>query len=551
MADEIQLHIQGNTRAAVEADLVEGELGFNQESTVLEGVYRRKIDGTFLHFPSEQKLDDIDKANKSGAQFIGVDGNDFNILTGDTDLQAVLENIDSTLVGLGASPSGVILANGTVPLTGDWDTGGSNNITSLLGLFLDDGSFDSIRHVDDLKGIVDFSGEDSTIGFGSTTSGIPTLRNGFFSTADYWTFGGGWSHDTDKALFTDSGGSGDLEQAKADLDAPVMGGCWYKFTYTVNNNTSGSTFKIPSSITDSFTDFNLPVTNGTHSVYVRLNGLNFKIEAVASGSGSIEFDSLSLQALVGGSVVVNNPVLVGDVRIDGRGISGGGGINSFGENPYLTLIKEDNSDLSASNILLSVIRLGANDFVTGGAGNRSNAYEFEVRTSTAGWSSGDAGILFREKSNLDGTTGNSTFREVDEFQNYRKWPGVTASSVTSSKGEEKLYPVISQIVNTVGPTTVLTIPIEDNSHYMVELKGSGHEHNGSTEDFSVKRIADVIRSGGGAVLNSNTSVHNYTGGTATLNFAVSGNDLLVQATGHASKTVDYITMIKLTNLSNR
>ena len=56
MTLEIQKLLEGTSRSAVgtgvELDLVLGENGVNIDPDFLEMIYRKKSDGTFLHFPS-------------------------------------------------------------------------------------------------------------------------------------------------------------------------------------------------------------------------------------------------------------------------------------------------------------------------------------------------------------------------------------------------------------------------------------------------------------------------------------------------------------------
>lgn len=53
MPDELQKHLKGTTRAAVEGALVTKELGFN-EGTEKEAIYKLSDSSGYLHFPSEE-----------------------------------------------------------------------------------------------------------------------------------------------------------------------------------------------------------------------------------------------------------------------------------------------------------------------------------------------------------------------------------------------------------------------------------------------------------------------------------------------------------------
>lgn len=121
MAVVLQKHLRGTTRAAVEADLVAGEIGINEASSQLELIALENDAVSLLHFPSLERLDDI-TASSSGASLIGVEDDSFTNITGDTDLQTTLKSIDNAI----GSTTGTLLQDGSRPLTAEWDTGAFN-----------------------------------------------------------------------------------------------------------------------------------------------------------------------------------------------------------------------------------------------------------------------------------------------------------------------------------------------------------------------------------------------------------------------------------------
>lgn len=126
MATELQKHLRGTTRAAVEADEEIGEIGWN-EATGDEG-YELIIEdiagSAHYHFPSRERMDDIG-ANVSGAIMIGVEDDSFTIITGDTDLQTCIKSIDDAFAALPALAN-VLLKDGSVQLTAAWNMGDQN-----------------------------------------------------------------------------------------------------------------------------------------------------------------------------------------------------------------------------------------------------------------------------------------------------------------------------------------------------------------------------------------------------------------------------------------
>lgn len=114
MADELQKLGWDSTRALAESGgsgAVEREpvinkgAGANGDGDVMEQII--KIGSSFYHWPAEERLAkgnagfSSSETITSGAQLIGVDDTNFNALSGNTDLQSVLDDIDSLLNGIG------------------------------------------------------------------------------------------------------------------------------------------------------------------------------------------------------------------------------------------------------------------------------------------------------------------------------------------------------------------------------------------------------------------------------------------------------------------
>lgn len=89
MADIIQKHLESNDTAALEADLVGKEIGISTEDKTL--VVKTLLNDIY-HIPSEEAL-----IEDTGASKIGVAQSDMSVLTGDIDLQNVIEQIDDQL----------------------------------------------------------------------------------------------------------------------------------------------------------------------------------------------------------------------------------------------------------------------------------------------------------------------------------------------------------------------------------------------------------------------------------------------------------------------
>jgi hypothetical protein len=141
MATELQKHGEGSSRADLEhatTGLKAKELGFNVDTAKYEGIYKMN-GGSFLHFPSLERLDDIG-AGVSGASLIGVEDDSFSSISGDTDLQTVLKSIDTAIAGITAvDGSDYLQHDGSVALTANWDVG-DFEITNIGGLTLSAGS---------------------------------------------------------------------------------------------------------------------------------------------------------------------------------------------------------------------------------------------------------------------------------------------------------------------------------------------------------------------------------------------------------------------------
>lgn len=143
MSDELQKLGFGADRAEIEAGDVEREPIYNYGAKEISVLY----DSTEYYFPSQQRLETgitsptTLEAITSGAQMVGVDDTNFSVLTGNTDLQTVLDEIDS-LLSVVDSMGYALLADGSVALEGDMII---NDDTKLLFGDDSDGSieFDS------------------------------------------------------------------------------------------------------------------------------------------------------------------------------------------------------------------------------------------------------------------------------------------------------------------------------------------------------------------------------------------------------------------------
>lgn len=100
MTDIIQSIYEGTSESATLADIIEGELGFSNDSEFQKLIYRHKNEGgpaTYENFISETwmaKTDSITAGGTgSGSDLMGVDNTNFLILTED-DAQSVFEEID-------------------------------------------------------------------------------------------------------------------------------------------------------------------------------------------------------------------------------------------------------------------------------------------------------------------------------------------------------------------------------------------------------------------------------------------------------------------------
>jgi len=571
MADELQKHGWDVTRALAESGglgMVEREQSVNSgggvNGTAAKFEQIIKFGSSFFHFPSEERLATADAGFSSteiitsGAQVIGVDNSNFSTLTGNEDLQSVLDEIDSLL----ASTSGpFLLRDGTTTLTGNWDTGGADRIRELVGLELDDGLSGITLQTPARESFSKMSDDGFYVGGGSSTDFGVLANTGFVTAAD-WTFGTGWTFDTDHAVFTDASGSGDLEQLQEDRSGAITVGVWFHLKYTTTNGgtPSASTFTIPAATTLNNTAITLDTSDGTHDVYFKPIEGDFKISAAASGAGTVEFDDIKLGMMIGVEDALGDDYFVGggqkvilfgkDIELSGRGVSSGGTVRVVGKGPIIELFDDDMSDFDSDDAVGS-FRVSAQDRDTGGAGSVPTVYDLVVRVGSTNWSSGDANTKFVERSVKDGDVTPTTFREVDEFHNYHKWPNLTDGTLISDEGEHKYAPNFKTIISTAGLATMQTITLANGNHYEVRVKGIGHKSAAAGQDFNIEFRVDLFASGGSITVNSTTFVTNFTEGAATISLTTSGLDILIQALGIAAITVHYMSQVTLFSLDSR
>lgn len=141
MSKELQQIGHGRSRSICVSAAKIREPGLNTgelDTNGVEIVVKDQL-GTPHYFPSEEKLL-VSATGRSGISFLGVDNTSLVSISGG-DGQKIIESIDDVLVDIrsdvlsisGATPSGVVLANGSVPYTANQSMGGYS-ITNAYGV---------------------------------------------------------------------------------------------------------------------------------------------------------------------------------------------------------------------------------------------------------------------------------------------------------------------------------------------------------------------------------------------------------------------------------
>ena len=562
MSDELQQHGWDTTRAlaqtggsgAVLRELVTnvGAIA-NGDKDVFELI--QKYGTKYYHFPSEEKMAKgipsytSTESIVSGASMIGVDNTNFNSLTGNTSLQAVLDEIDTFLTGGGGAP--YLLQDGTTPLSGSWDVGGSYDIQNANSLSIYNKSLAAFKlhETNGLNALLD-SSDSAYIGGKTSSSFYEVITNGNLSSAASWTFNGGWSFDTNHALYTDSGADGELVQSSVDLSADMINGMYYHLTYTVTNGITDSIalFTLSVNMLSGSSPLTLVTTDGTHHVYFKSDGSSFNINATGgSGAGTIEFDAISVIILDQSPVtVINNLTAVDGLTVDSRGISGGGNLEVIDDDTPVVKIYRKATSFSGGTTLTRLTMGGIEK-----AGQYAkDSYVDELHVQDTGWSSGDRGVYIVRESIRENENTSDEYQRITNNHDNQWWKGDTQNGVSSSTGKYKYRPVMGKIVTTGSAVTVKTIAIGTNEHWLIDVSGFGHIENGNQdEDFGEISNYNVYRNGGGAVTSNSTSIKAFNNGTAQLQLSTSGNNVLIQVVGVATETIIYLVNVIVQNLS--
>lgn len=225
MAQAIQLGAEGASRAVIEhatTGAKNKEVSYNSDPLYLELIYKN-VAGGFVHFASNERLASFADGN-SGAELIGVENDSFAVLSGDTDLQATIKEIDTVLNAISIpDTSNLFLLDGTRDITGNTtisksaptlyleDTGGATN-DKVMQIFVDNGQLeinslndnltsrlDDILRIDMGSGEI-FAGYDMDVGGQITSnsgggSGSPSFLASSSSPSYEW-------NETDVALDT-------------------------------------------------------------------------------------------------------------------------------------------------------------------------------------------------------------------------------------------------------------------------------------------------------------------------------------------------------------
>lgn len=563
MSDELQQHGWDTTRALAESggsgavlrELVTnvGAIA-NGDKDVFELI--QKYGTKYYHFPSEERMAKgipsytSTESIVSGASMIGVDDTNFNSLTGNTSLQAVLDEIDTFLTGGGSAP--YLLQDGTTPLSGNWDVGSAYaiNNASSLSIYANGLSGSTIQPTKGFDSITDDTNSNYIGGLGIDNT-FGNISNGSFSSATDWTFNGGWSFDTGHALYTDNGADGTLAQGISELDVTMIKGMLYKLTYTVTNGGTDSiaVFTLNTTTVLGAVALTIPSTDGTHTVYFKSNGSTFEINAEGgSGAGTIQFDTISVNVLDNAPITtIANLTAFNGLNVDSRGVSGGGG---------LSVINSDETEFSmrrydktfSSTATLGTHRIGGTE--TQGE-SQTEAYKMQVNIPSGGsWSSGDTGVEVVHYSNRQSESSEDEYLRITEDHDIQWWKGDSQNGVSSWSGRYVYRPVMGIIETTGSAVTVKTIPIGGNEHHLIEVSGFGHIENGNQdEDFGQVLNLNVYRHAGNAVISNTTTIKAYNNGTALIQAVVSGSDILIQVVGVATEDIVYLVNVSYQDLS--
>ena len=134
-------------------------------------------------------------------------------------------------------------------------------------------------------------------------SAIEQILSNVSNFATTWSRSGDMAISGGNAVYTDSGNSGSLTQAIADMSiAPVLDQ-WYRFDYRI----ASSTGDCAATITTAFAAAAkaLDLTDGDHTVYVLSHETSITafVIAVTSSAGGFTMDNFSLNLFEGASVV--------------------------------------------------------------------------------------------------------------------------------------------------------------------------------------------------------------------------------------------------------
>ena len=123
----------------------------------------------------------------------------------------------------------------------------------------------------------------------------------------------------------------------------------------------------------------------------------------------------------------------------------------------------------------------------------------------------------------------------------RGYAKLAADAVTTAKIANRVDGTVQTTDAT--PTTLITIPLDDDTEYIVVARVSLQEDSQADGNAAVRRCWAYRRSGGGATIGSQDTP--FTGQAyGTITFAVSSNDLLLQVTGIAATTINWGAVVE-------
>lgn len=144
-----------------------------------------------------------------------------------------------------------------------------------------------------------------------------SLEEGDFSTSVYWDPTGDWDDSGPSAIYTHSGGSGNLTQTSANMAIAGVGDKYYLFEYDIVSPSGDVAFEITAAFAAIAQSLDMVAGTDKQIIFKSKASPEDFVIAGTSTSGAATLDNVSLKEIQGGALTTHGPVSFDSLQVGG------------------------------------------------------------------------------------------------------------------------------------------------------------------------------------------------------------------------------------------